>query len=73
MNGDVVNLRQFRKRKARVQAEREAADNRVKFGRRKSEKQLTESERARDAAHIEGHRLGTRDGDDADDKGPGND
>jgi hypothetical protein len=57
MSGDVVNLRQFRKRKARMQAEREAADNRVKFGRKKSEKQLTESERARNAARLEGHRL----------------
>ncbi|KPQ08941.1 MAG: protein of unknown function containing DUF4169 domain [Saliniramus fredricksonii] len=73
MNGDVVNLRQFRKRKARAQAEREAADNRVKFGRRKSEKQLTESERARDTARLEGHRLGARDDDDADNAGPDND
>ena len=73
MNGDIVNLRQFRKRKARAEAEREAADNRVKFGRRKSEKELTESERTRDATRLEGHRLGARDGDDADDAGPGND
>jgi len=71
MNGEVVNLRQFRKRKARTQAEREAADNRVKFGRKKSEKQLTERERAREAARIEGHRLGARDDDD--EIGPGND
>jgi hypothetical protein len=72
MSGDVVNLRQFRKRKARAQAEREAADNRVKFGRKKDEKQITESERTRDAARLDGHRLGARDGDDADDTGPGN-
>lgn len=71
MSGDVVNLRQFRKRKARDEAEREAADNRVKFGRKKSEKQLTESERARDAARLEGHRLGGSD--DGDDAGSGND
>jgi len=73
MNGGVVNLRQFRKRKARAQAEREAADNRVKFGRRKSEKQITESERALDTARLEGHRLRARDDDGADDAGPGND
>ncbi|MGY6646768.1 MAG: DUF4169 family protein [Salinarimonas sp.] len=73
MNGDIVNLRQFRKRKARAQSEREAADNRVKFGRRKSEKELTESERNRDAARLDGHRLGARDDDAADITGPGND
>ncbi len=61
MNGEVVNLRQFRKRKARTQAECEAADNRAKFGRKKSEKQLTEDERAREEARLEGHRLDTND------------
>ena len=71
MSGDIVNLRQFRKQKARAEAERQAADNRVKFGRKKSEKEITERERARDAARLEGHRLGgSNDGDDA---GPGND
>jgi hypothetical protein len=71
MSGDVVNLRQFRKRKARNEAEREAADNRVKFGRKKSEKEITERERARDAARLEGHRRDTQEG--GDDTGAGND
>lgn len=71
MSGEIVNLRQFRKRKARNEAEREAADNRLKFGRKKSEKQITERERALDAARLEGHRLGGSD--DGDDTGPGND
>jgi hypothetical protein len=41
MAGDVVNLRQFRKVKARSEKERVAEDNRIAFGRTKSEKQLT--------------------------------
>jgi len=37
--GDVINLNQARKRRARAEAEREAAQNRVKFGRSKAQKQ----------------------------------
>lgn len=36
----VVNLNQFRKRKAREAAAAQAAENRVKFGRTKAQKQL---------------------------------
>jgi len=36
--GEIVNLRTVRKRKARTEAEAEAAANRAKFGRTKSEK-----------------------------------
>ena len=41
MTGDVVNLRQFRKQKARTEKEKTAEQNRVTFGRTKSEKKLT--------------------------------
>lgn len=37
--GNVVNLNKARKRRAREQAEAQAAANRVKFGRTKAEKQ----------------------------------
>ncbi len=43
---DVVNLNRFRKRKAREIAERQAEENRVRFGRTKAQKQ-------RDAAEAE--------------------
>ena len=43
---DVVNLNRFRKRKARETAERQAEENRVRFGRTKAQKQ-------RDAAEAE--------------------
>lgn len=41
MSGDVVNLRQFKKAKARVEKEKAADQNRLTFGRTKAEKNLT--------------------------------
>ncbi|WEZ83114.1 DUF4169 family protein [Rhizobium sp. 32-5/1] len=41
MTGDVVNLRQFRKQKARSEKDRQAEQNRISFGRTKAEKMLT--------------------------------
>jgi len=41
MTGDVVNLRQFRKQKARTEKDRTADQNRISFGRTKAEKQMT--------------------------------
>lgn len=41
MRGDVVNLRQFRKQKARSDKEKQAEQNRLTFGRTKAEKTLT--------------------------------
>jgi hypothetical protein len=37
--GEVINLRQYRKAKASAEAEASAGANRVKFGRKKSERQ----------------------------------
>jgi len=39
--GDVINLRQFRKTKARAEKEKSAEQNRITFGRTKAEKDLT--------------------------------
>ena len=41
---NVVNLRRFRKRKAREDADREAAENRARFGRTPAEKAKAEHE-----------------------------
>lgn len=35
----VVNLNKFRKQKARAEADKQAAENRVRFGRSKAEKE----------------------------------
>lgn len=40
MTGDIVNLRQFRKQKIRSEKEKQAEQNRLTFGRTKSEKNL---------------------------------
>ncbi|WP_075218200.1 DUF4169 family protein [Mongoliimonas terrestris] len=54
--GEVVNLRQHRKRKEREEREKIAAENRSKYGRTKVEKEtgraLTEIDRRR----LDGHR-----------------
>jgi hypothetical protein len=39
--GDVVNLRQFKKAKARSEKEKSAEQNRISHGRTKAEKSLT--------------------------------
>lgn len=54
---DIVNLRTFRKQKARSGKEAEAEANRLKFGRTKAEKQHEALEKARVEKHVEGHKL----------------
>ncbi len=41
MAAEIVNLRQARKAKARIEKERQAEQNRLTFGRTKAEKSLT--------------------------------
>lgn len=55
--GDVVNLNQFRKQRARASAERQAAENRTRHGRSKLERQLAKTERTREQQELEGKRL----------------
>lgn len=40
---EIVNLRQFRKTKARTEKDKQADQNRLTFGRTKSEKTLTKT------------------------------
>jgi len=59
--GELVNLRQFRKRAAREQSEKQAAANRTRFGRTKSER-ATEERRARRADDLlDQHRINGED------------
>jgi hypothetical protein len=55
--GEVVNLRQSRKRRRRAEASDQAAANRARFGRRKDERQAAEAERDRAASVLDQHRL----------------
>jgi hypothetical protein len=58
--GEVINLRQYRKAKARAEAEAKADVTRAQFGRKKGERQLESSldaliQRRLDAARIRGN------------------
>lgn len=52
--GDVINLRSARKAKARATAAAQAAENRVRFGRAKAEKQADAAERTRAERLLDG-------------------
>jgi UDP-2,3-diacylglucosamine pyrophosphatase LpxH len=54
--GNVINLRQARKSRARAEKEKSAEANRLAFGRSKAEKQGTKLEKSRADKVIEGHR-----------------
>lgn len=60
--GELVNLRQFKKRAARGGAEQEAAANRTRFGRTKSERFLDERRASRANDLLDQHLV---DGEDA--------
>jgi hypothetical protein len=60
--GDLVNLKQFRKRVAKERSEQEAAANRTRFGRTRSERELEELRTERASEHLDQHRI---DGEDA--------
>lgn len=64
MAADIVNLRQFRKQKARDDREKQAEQNRLSFGRTKAEKNLTsalneKAEKALDQGRLEKDNDGT--------------
>ncbi len=55
--GDVVNLRQFRKTKARGEKEKQAEHNRLSHGRTKAEKELTAALNEKAARFLDQGRL----------------
>lgn len=57
MSADVVNLRQFRKVKARSEKEKQAEQNRLTFGRSKAEKNLTAALNAKAEKTLDQGRL----------------
>ncbi|WP_417669879.1 DUF4169 family protein [Roseibium sp.] len=56
MTGEIINLRQARKRKARSEREKTAEDNRIRFGRTKAEKQLTQKTEDLAERRLDAHR-----------------
>ncbi|MEM6463805.1 MAG: DUF4169 family protein [Pseudomonadota bacterium] len=57
MAADLVNLRQFKKRKMRREKEEAAHNNRLAFGRTKSEKEQTRKNNERQTRNHQGGRL----------------
>lgn len=55
--GDVINLNQYRKARARAEKERLAAEKRVRHGRTRTDRKAAKDEQARQAAELEGKRL----------------
>ncbi|AYG95687.1 DUF4169 family protein [Brevundimonas naejangsanensis] len=55
--GEIVNLNRARKARDKAAAKRTAEANRLTFGRTKAERLTTRTERDRDAARLEGHKL----------------
>lgn len=56
MSAEIVNLRRARKARARREAEAEAAENRVRFGRSKAERERLRRQGELDDKRIEGAR-----------------
>ncbi|KTD34810.1 hypothetical protein Lmor_1343 [Legionella moravica] len=54
---DVINLNKKRKAKNKVEKEKKASENRIKFGRTKIEKQLDQQDFERQQRHLDGHKL----------------
>lgn len=54
---DIVNLRQFKKQKARAEKEKQADQNRVQFGRTKTEKAFARTEAAKAERFLDQNRL----------------
>ncbi len=53
---DIINLKQKRKAKARVEKEKKATENRQKFGRTAQEKQRDKVNAEQLKRHLEGHK-----------------
>ena len=56
---DIINLKQARKAKALTEKEKQAAENRAKFGRTKGEKKLDKLKATKAEKHLEGHKRET--------------
>ena len=59
MSADLVNLRQARKARARKQKDAAAAENRIKFGRTKAERERQAAADDLDRRRLAGHALDT--------------
>jgi hypothetical protein len=54
---EIINLRRARKQRARQDADKQAQQNRIAFGRTKAEQSLTQAERDKATRTLDGHHL----------------
>jgi hypothetical protein len=71
MTAEIVNLNKVRKARERANRERDAQENRIKYGQPKSERNLFDARNRKWQHDLDGSRL-TSDGFDDDDTGPSN-
>lgn len=55
--GDLINFNKKRKAKIRLDKEKKASENRIKFGRTKKEKQIEKQDKERSERFLDGHQL----------------
>lgn len=61
MSAEILNLRLARKRKQRVEKEKNAEENRLKFGQSKTEKAVLHLEKQKLDAQLDQHQLSSTD------------
>lgn len=71
MTAEIINLRKFRKARERAEKERLAAENRVRHGRSKAEREASEGIEAIERRRHDGAALEDAAGGPDDDNGPG--
>ncbi|MGJ8562042.1 MAG: DUF4169 family protein [Alphaproteobacteria bacterium] len=59
MSGNTINFRTAKKRVKATRKDAQAAENRVKFGRTKAQKQADETASAKAKRHVDGHKRDT--------------
>ena len=57
MSAEIINLRRFKKSKAREQDALAAQENRLAFGRTKAERQLEKARAVQDETRLDGHKI----------------
>lgn len=72
MTAEIINLRQFRKQKKRIEKETQSADNRAKYGLTKEQREKARAERERAELHLDQLKRGEAIDADSDDLDPGN-
>lgn len=55
--GDIINLKQFKKRKNRAEKQQQAEQNRILFGRTKAEKNFARNQQEKSARFLQQNRL----------------